>query len=328
MEKGTNEKLNKKTPLISVVVPVYKTEKYVANTIRSLCNQTFQNFEVIFVDDGSPDNAVQVIEREMQNASVNYSIIRQENSGVGVCRNTGVKNACGDWVLFLDSDDVLQTWALQAYVDEIEKNPDVDFLFSKFQHVTEENIFQEVPKTDNVTYLTKEQLLHGFLTRERTVLVPGALFKVATLKEKDIWHIAIRWSEDQHFMWRVLDNAEKGVFIEDGLYNYLQRSTVGSIMTSTPIDVMLSAYQEFVKLVDTLSNAEVKKYLLSRWVLGCLNVLARRKDKKGWVSFFEAVEGKKHLKILSSFPQGKVRLLARVGRIHKSLLYTATRVLR
>jgi len=99
-------------------------------------------------------------------------------------------------------------------------------------------------------------------------------------------------------------------------------------MTSTPIDVMLSAYQEFVKLVDTLSNAEVKKYLLSRWVLGCLNVLARRKDKKGWVSFFEAVEGKKHLKILSSFPQGKVRLLARVGRIHKSLLYTATRVLR
>ena len=98
-------------------------------------------------------------------------------------------------------------------------------------------------------------------------------------------------------------------------------------MTSTPIEVMIDAYKEFIKLAEEISNEEVKKYLLSRWVLGCLNALAHRKDKKGWLSFFAAVDGKQHLKTLSSFPQGKVKLLARIGRMNKSLLYTATRVL-
>ena len=327
MNNGLNEKLNNNSPLISVVVPVYKTEKYVAKTIRSLFNQTVQDFEIIFVDDGSPDNAVQVIEEEMKTASIGYSIFRQKNSGVGVCRNVGVENAKGEWVLFLDSDDTLQAWALQAYVDEINKNPDVDFLFSKFQYVNEDNIFQESARSGKITLLTNEELLKGFLTRKTTILVPGALFKVSMLKEKNIWHNSIRWSEDQHFMWRVLDNVKKGIFVEDELYNYVQRSSVGSIMTSTPIEVMLDAYKEFIKLAEEISNEEVSRYLLSRWVLGCLNALARRKDKNGWISFFEAVDGKQHLKTLSSFPQGRVKLLARIGRINKSLLYMATRVL-
>ena len=79
--------------LISVIVPVYKTEQYIVNTIRSLKNQTFADFEVVFVDDGSPDDSVSVIHQELKGASINYSIVTQENSGLGIARNTGARKS-------------------------------------------------------------------------------------------------------------------------------------------------------------------------------------------------------------------------------------------
>lgn len=313
--------------LISVIVPVYKTEQYIVNTIRSLKNQTFTDFEVVFVDDGSPDDSVSVIHQELQGSSINYSIITQGNSGLGIARNTGVKNAKGEWVLFLDSDDVLHPLALEIYAKAIQKNPSAEVLFSKFQNVTEADLFVEVAPTNKITLLKSKEVLKGFLTRKLTILVPGSIYKVSVLKEKNIWHASIRWSEDQHFMWQVLNNIQSAVFVESYLYNYLQRSAGGSIMNSTSVDVMLIAYQEFCALAENMSDTEVKKFLVSRWVLGCLNVLAHRKDKQSWQLFFKETDGDRRLKELKSFPDWKVKILSVVGRINKKLLYTVMKVL-
>ncbi len=314
-------------PLFSVVIPVYKTEKYIANTIHSLKAQTFTNFEAVFVDDGSPDNSVSVIHQELQGSSIPYSIVTQQNSGLGIARNTGVKNAKGDWILFLDSDDVLHPLTLETYAKTIQENPSAELLFSTFQNVTETNLFSEVAPTNKTTSLESEELLKGFLTRKLTILVPGSVYKASMLKEKNIWHASIRWSEDQHFMWQVLNNIQSGVFVKSCLYNYLQRSTNGSIMGSTPADVMLIAYEEFCKLAEGMSNTEVRKFLVSRWVLGCLNVLAHRKDKQGWQLFFRATDGERRLRELKSFPDWKVKILSIAGRINKNLLYTMMKAL-
>ena len=313
-------------PLISIVVPVYKSEKYIKNVIRSLEYQTFKNFEIIFVDDGSPDNSVKIIEEQLLGKDIKFSIIHQGNSGQGIARNTGVKNANGQWVFFIDSDDVIQSWTLELYVKAIDQHPNADLFFSKFQYVSESNAFLQTDKIDSIKLIEKKELLHNFLTRKVTVLVPGTLYKVSMLKEKNIWQTSIRWSEDQHFMWRVLDNIDCGVFIDSCSYNYLQRSTNSSIMTSTPIDLMLKAYEEFVELQKSIANEEVKQFLLARWVLGCLHVLAHRKEKNNWLSFYEAVDGKEHLKKLKKFPQWKQRLLARIGLINKKLLYTLLKI--
>ena len=313
--------------LISVIVPVYKTEQYIVNTIRSLKNQTFTNFEVVFVDDGSPDASVLVINQELQGSSISYSIIKQENSGQGIARNTGVKNAKGKWVLFLDSDDVLHPFTLEIYAKAIQENPSAELLFSKFQNVTELNLFVEVAPTNKTTLLKREETLKGFLTRKLTILVPGSVYKVSVLKEKNIWHASIRWSEDQHFMWQVLNNIQNAVFVESCLYNYLQRSTSGSIMNSTSVDVMLIAYREFCVLAENMSDTEVKKFLVSRWVLGCLNVLAHRQDKQSWQLFLKETDGDRRLKELKSFPDWRVKILSVVGRVNKKLLYTVMKVL-
>lgn len=312
---------------ITVVIPVYKTEKYIANAISSLKNQTFKDFEIIFVDDGSPDDSISVIRGELQEASIDYSIITQQNSGQGVARNTGVKHAKGEWVLFLDSDDVLHPRALEMYANSIQKYPAAEFFFSKFQNVTEDNLLVEGAFTNKVTAINREELLKRFLTRKLTILVPGSLYKVSVLREKNIWHASIRWSEDQHFMWQVLDGVQGGVFVEACLYNYLQRSVGGSIMNATPVDIMLSAYTKFCELAKIVNSDEIKRFLVSRWVLGNLNVLAHRKDKQGWYTFFDKTVGQEHLKTLSAFPEWKVRVLSWVGRIHRGLMYTVMRVL-
>ena len=263
----------------------------------------------------------------MKGTSINYSIVTQQNQGQGVARNTGVENANGDWVLFLDSDDVLHSAALESYAKAIEEHPDVEFLFSKFQNVTEENLFMEVALKNKVTTISREKLLKGFLTRKLTILVPGSVYKMSLLKDKHIWHTAIRWSEDQHFMWRVLDGVKGGVFVESCLYNYLHRSAGGSIMNATPLETMLVAYAEFCTLEQNLRDNTVKNFLVSRWVLGCLNVLAHRKDKQGWVTFFDRTNGFKHLKILRTFPDWKVRVLTCLGQINKGWMYTVMRIL-
>ena len=114
-----------KTPLISVIIPVYNAEKYIEKCLKSVCEQSFDDYEVIVVDDGSRDSAPMIADNFAKD--YNYlSVIHQENGGVIKARKTGVKNANGLYILNLDSDDWLLKDHLIKIAEEIYKNhPDV-----------------------------------------------------------------------------------------------------------------------------------------------------------------------------------------------------------
>ena len=92
---------------ISLIIPVYNVESYLERCLSSVENQTFENFEVIIVNDGSTDGSLQIIQKFL-NRNVNFKLIDQENKGLGEARNVGIKNSCGRYVAFLDSDDFLE----------------------------------------------------------------------------------------------------------------------------------------------------------------------------------------------------------------------------
>ena len=98
---------------ISVIVPIYKTEAYLTDCLDSLIAQTFKDFEAILVDDGSPDNSFEIANSYVQKDS-RFKIFQQENSGLYSARNTGLKNASGKWITFLDSDDLLDPKFLET----------------------------------------------------------------------------------------------------------------------------------------------------------------------------------------------------------------------
>ena len=88
---------------ISIIIPIYNNEKYIEKCIDSVINQTYQNWELILVDDGSTDNSLSLCERYKKDIRV--KIIHQENSGVSVARNNGIKETTGKYITFIDSDD-------------------------------------------------------------------------------------------------------------------------------------------------------------------------------------------------------------------------------
>lgn len=114
-----------KTPLISVIIPVYNAEKYIKKCLRSACEQSFDEYEVIVVDDGSKDSSPKIVDDFAENYSC-MKVIHQENGGVIKARKTGVKNANGLYILNLDSDDWLLTDHLTKIAEEINRNhPDI-----------------------------------------------------------------------------------------------------------------------------------------------------------------------------------------------------------
>ncbi len=115
--------------MISVIIPLYNKETSVEQSIRSVLNQTYQDFELIVVDDGSTDNSLDVV-RQIQDDRI--LIIEQENGGPGKARNTGVAHAQGEWILFLDADDELVPDALEFFDNLIKDNSGISFFCCPF----------------------------------------------------------------------------------------------------------------------------------------------------------------------------------------------------
>ncbi|MCQ2381250.1 MAG: glycosyltransferase, partial [Acidaminococcaceae bacterium] len=106
---------------ISIIVPVYKAEKFLCECIDSILCQTYKNLEVILVDDGSPDNSGMICDKYAQSDS-RIKVVHQQNGGAGKARNAGIDKATGDYIMFLDSDDWMEYDMAEKLVIALEKN--------------------------------------------------------------------------------------------------------------------------------------------------------------------------------------------------------------
>lgn len=117
--------------MFSVIIPAYNAGKFIQNSIRSVLNQSYQNFEILIIDDGSSDDTF--IKASMIQ-DVRIKIIQQKNSGVSIARNTGIKKSIGQFICFLDSDDEFLHDHLLTIKNMIDKHPDQKFFVTKFQN--------------------------------------------------------------------------------------------------------------------------------------------------------------------------------------------------
>src|ERR671910_2125032 len=117
-------------PLVSVVIPCYNQAHFLGEAIESVLSQTYPHFEVVVVDDGSPDNTQEVASRY---PGVRY--IRQENQGLAGARNAGIRRSNGSYLVFLDADDRLLADALEAGLASLKEHPECSFVFGCCQHI-------------------------------------------------------------------------------------------------------------------------------------------------------------------------------------------------
>ena len=116
-------------PEVSVIIPTYNRANLISETVNSVLAQTYHNFEVIVVDDGSTDNTLSVL----SGYGNQIRVIRQENQGAGAARNTGIREATGEFVAFLDSDDLWYPYKLERQVEHLKNNPSLLWIYSDAQ---------------------------------------------------------------------------------------------------------------------------------------------------------------------------------------------------
>ncbi|RBP51422.1 glycosyltransferase family 2 protein [Arenicella xantha] len=123
-------------PLVSVVIPVYNVEQYISQALNSVLKQSYQNLEVVVVDDESPDGSIDLIHREFNDPRLR--IVRQANTGLAGARNTGIRESKGELIAFLDSDDAWSLDKLQQHVDVMQANPKCGISFSASEFIDEQ----------------------------------------------------------------------------------------------------------------------------------------------------------------------------------------------
>ncbi|RMB57423.1 glycosyltransferase family 2 protein [Dokdonia sinensis] len=136
--------------MVSIVMPVYNREKIIQKTLDSVIAQTFQNWECIIVDDGSTDQTVSLL-KEIASQDSRFQIFQRDDSklkGAPSCRNIGIENAVGDFIIFLDSDDTLEVDCLKSRVSYFEKNEQDTFLVFPMGISTGDNIIKKEIRTD------------------------------------------------------------------------------------------------------------------------------------------------------------------------------------
>lgn len=119
---------------VSIVIPCYNASAFIQDTLRSVFSQSYTNYELIVVDDGSTDDSPRLLS-DMAHPALRY--VFQENQGVSAARNTGLEHATGDYLLFLDADDLLETDFLSARVSALEKDPGAVFACSSVSLISE-----------------------------------------------------------------------------------------------------------------------------------------------------------------------------------------------
>ena len=253
-------------PQISIIIPVYNTEKYISKCIDSLLQQTFQNFEIICIDDGSTDNSVDII-KNYQNQDTRIKLFQQENSGPGSARNLGIKNSTGECICLLDSDDFLTHNALEVLYNT-QKNNNADIVVAKlrlFDNKTKKTIkirgWQNKKILENVPYNVKD--LYKNLFQIVSPVGTAKLFNAKILKENNIFFSNYKMAEDALFIYTYLLFCKTICFLNNDIYQY--RINLINSLTSQNSNYFLDFNNSFSELKDNILEQNLFKELKMTW---------------------------------------------------------------
>lgn len=238
--------------LVSIIVPIYNVETYLSKCIDSLINQTYENLEIILVNDGSTDRSGDIASNyAKKDARIRY--VEQENQGQGSARNHGIKLAQGTYLSFVDSDDSIDKKMIEKMVRKMEIK-DLDIVVCSYERFNEYG--KAIERYDNP--LDPQLVYDPFKNQEVILIDPvpwNKLFKKELFEDLQIWFPSRVWYEDLRTVPKLLANAKRVGVIKEPLYHYLQRE--GSTMTSNN----LVRQEESLYALDDLINYFISNHL-------------------------------------------------------------------
>lgn len=266
-------------PKISIIVPVYKVEQYIHKCVDSILAQTFTDFELILVDDGSPDNCGEICDEYAVNDN-RIKVIHKENGGLASARNAGLDIVKGDYIGFVDSDDWIEKDMYELLYNMcIKNNCDIASCTSKIYYSDKIVITGTHPLIIHDRNEAMKTMLEGELYDE---VVWTKLFKRSLLK--DIKFPVGMTYEDTAFTYKVIHRSEKVCCIGKPKYNYIKRDN--SMMDKAVKDIKIDAvliYDEMCEFINQhykeLSELVILK--LANCAMVVLNLISLSGNFKG-----------------------------------------------
>lgn len=249
--------------LISIIMPVYNAEKYLNRSIESIMNQTYNNIEIILVNDGSTDNSLEIC-TNYQEKDNRIKLINQENKGVSFARNKGIDESTGDYIMFIDSDDYIEKNMIEDMVEKIIED-DIDLIISgiKMSYIKNGQVIQEEKYQLKDKMYTIEEMLNDILIDIDLICICGPcckLYKTEIIKNNRIkFTNEFTMGEDTWYNLDYIDACTGKVVTMSNIYYNYMRENPDSLFTKYHDDyikVTEKVYNKFLNLLERKSNSE------------------------------------------------------------------------
>ena len=265
-------------PLVSIIVPIYKVEKYLPTCIDSIISQTYKNIEILLVDDGSPDNCGRICD-EYAVKDNRIHVFHEANKGVSVARNIGLDNANGEWISFIDPDDYIDNDFIE-YLVSIMHSTGADISYCGYRYLDEEGNILQREKNDSSnkpikTFTSEESLISLFRCKNDFAnYIWNGLFR-----KKITTHFieGKRTGQDQDFTIQCLINAKLIARGYQSKYNHILRFTgARSIVLK---ERMKNGFNTLENIKKMLTEANSSKSVFAAYDENCMRMFFSYMDK-------------------------------------------------
>lgn len=273
---------------VSIILPIYNVEKYLNDCIKSVIEQTYENFELILIDDGSQDTCPTICE-EWKKKDNRIKVIHKINNGLGMARNTGIDFATGEYICFFDSDDFFDNTLIEQCVDKMTRYS-VDFVIYGFCDVTEEGkiIKNYIPTIKKNIYQDEEikdffikQLYASNKYKNKNLNLKisawNCMFSMKLIKQINFKFVSERKiiSEDIYSMLVYYSAIKRVYIIPEKLYNHRVNSkSLTHVFRKDRFKKLNCFYKEILILCDKLSlDKEMKTLVANPYISGVISAL-------------------------------------------------------
>ena len=257
--------------LLSVIVAAYNIEEYIEKGVKSICDQTYRNLEIIVVDDGSTDRTGDICER-LASEDARVQVIHKENGGLAEARNVGIAAARGSYIAFVDGDDWIDSDMYEKMLSAL-KEQQADLAICRYRHVYRSHTKDD--SVDRAVLFEGQEALQYYVQETREYAIQNAAWNKLYRREilENIAFPVGKWYEDIMFATMVLSRAERCIYLDTALYNYII-DREGSIM-NVPINSrtftdQIPAYYEKSKFLEELGRqdlADIHNYFFYKRLL-------------------------------------------------------------
>ncbi len=272
--------------LLSVIIPVFKAEKSLCKCIDSIILQTYKNLEIILVDDGSPDNCPAICD-DYARKDNRIKVIHKQNEGVSSARNTGLENANGEYIAFVDSDDYIDVTMYEKLMNEAVLN-NREIVFCGYNLIEEGKITPKIEPQLELT-LTNKQYYYNFIRYSKNA-VYGYIWRMVVKSEiaKSIkFNSELFIAEDLIYLLQILDKTKHISVVNEYLYNHFCFINDGK---TTKYDE-IKHIKSYIFLGDFLSN-----YFFNIGMLELADYLIYQHYLKAWNCYIYDIKSDKNKK--------------------------------